>query len=288
MNKSEFITLVEHPENLEKVHIQALKGIIADFPYLQQAHSILTKALYSQKHYEFEKELKNTALMVPDREVLYAYIHDIKVEKDAPAVSVLPEVSIPVITEEKALMDLPAPELPAVEEAEKTEAVIEAPPLTIEPEPQELTFLEWLQRSKNPAEVIADIDSAKVEDTQQSLPDLATADFTDNVKEEKDAEENTAKPASNIHDFENILDKFIKENPSISRPKAEFYNPVNVAKQSVEIDEDLVTETLANIYYKQGHYKKAIRTYEKLCLIYPHKMAYFATLIQKIKTENKD
>jgi tetratricopeptide (TPR) repeat protein len=61
-----------------------------------------------------------------------------------------------------------------------------------------------------------------------------------------------------------------------------------VAKQSVEEDEDLVTETLANIYYKQGHYKKAIRIYEKLCLIYPHKMAYFASLIQKIKTENKD
>jgi len=287
VNKSEFITLVEHPENLEKVHIQALKGIIADFPYLQQAHSILTKALYSQKHYEFEKQLKCTALMVPDREVLYAYIHDIKVEKNTPAVSVLPELSIPVETEEIAVLAVPASEQPAIEVAERIETVTEAPQLLIEPE-QELTFLEWLQRSENPSEVKAENDAAKVEDTYQNLPDIETADFTVDVKEEKDAKENTAKPASNIHDFENILDKFIRENPSISRPKAEFYNPVNVAKQSVEEDEDLVTETLANIYYKQGHYKKAIRIYEKLCLIYPHKMAYFASLIQKIKTENKD
>jgi tetratricopeptide (TPR) repeat protein len=287
VNKSEFITLVEHPENLEKVHIQALKGIIADFPYLQQAHSILTKALYSQKHYEFEKQLKYTALMVPDREVLYAYIHDIKVEKDAPTVSVLPELSIPVETDEIAVLAVPALERPAIEVAERIETVTEAPQLVIEPE-QELTFLEWLQRSENPSGVKAEDAAAKVKDTHTSLPDIEKADFTVDVKEEKDAEENTAKPASNIHDFENILDKFIRENPSISRPKAEFYNPVNVAKQSVEEDEDLVTETLANIYYKQGHYKKAIRTYEKLCLIYPHKMAYFASLIQKIKTENKD
>ncbi|MFN5885890.1 MAG: tetratricopeptide repeat protein [Bacteroidota bacterium] len=287
MNKSEFITLIEHPENLEKVHVQALKGIIADFPYLQQAHSILTKALYSQKHYEFEKQLKSTALMVPDREVLYAYIHDIKAEKNAPAVSVLQEVNIPVITEEIAVIEVPAGELPTIEKDERASTVTETPKLIVEPD-QELTFLEWLQRSKQPVLVIPENDSAKVEGTLQSLPNIEIADFIVDAKEEKDAKGNTAKPASNIHDFENILDRFIRENPSISRPKAEFYNPVNVAKQSVEEDEDLVTETLANIYYKQGHYKKAIRTYEKLCLIYPHKMAYFASLIQKIKTENKD
>ena len=55
-----------------------------------------------------------------------------------------------------------------------------------------------------------------------------------------------------------------------------------------EEDDDLVTETLATIYYKQGAFKKAIRTYEKLCLIYPHKMTYFADLIQKIKQEIKN
>jgi hypothetical protein len=93
---------------------------------------------------------------------------------------------------------------------------------------------------------------------------------------------------SNVNEFESVLDKFIRENPRISRGKAEFYNPVNMAKQSVEDNDEIVTETLANVYYKQGHYKKAIRVYEKLCLIYPHKMPYFASLIQKIKTENKD
>ncbi len=285
MNKSEFITLVEHPENLEKVHIQALKGIITDFPYLQQAHSILTKALYSQKHYEFEKQLKNTALIVPDREVLYAYIHDIKAEKNAPAISVLPEVSIPVKTEDPVLIELPVEDAPANREVEKTEAIETLIPVT-EETIQELTFLEWLQRSENQEAVTAEEVDVNTDDGKQILPESDAGIENNQIAEE--IKESMARPVSNVHDFENILDKFIRENPSISRPKAEFYNPVNVAKQSVEEDEDLVTETLANIYYKQGHYKKAIRTYEKLCLIYPHKMAYFASLIQKIKTENKD
>ena len=78
----------------------------------------------------------------------------------------------------------------------------------------------------------------------------------------------------------------MRENPSISRPKTEFFNPATVAKNSAEEKDEIVSETLARIYLKQGLIKKSILTYEKLCLIYPHKNAYFAALINKIKTEH--
>lgn len=84
-----------------------------------------------------------------------------------------------------------------------------------------------------------------------------------------------------------IISKFIDEAPSISRPKAEFYNAVNMANLSVTPDEDMVTETLAKIHLKQGNILKAIKIYEKLSLIYPNKMTYFASQIDKIKQENK-
>lgn len=83
---------------------------------------------------------------------------------------------------------------------------------------------------------------------------------------------------------ESILDKFIRENPSIARPKSEFYSPVNMAKQSAEESEEIVSETLANIYTKQGLYKKAVQMYEKLGLHYPEKFTYFASLIEQIKS----
>lgn len=87
-------------------------------------------------------------------------------------------------------------------------------------------------------------------------------------------------------EVESILEKFMRENPSITRPKAEFFNPVNVAKLSIEEKDEIVSETLASIYLKQGLVKKAISTYEKLSLIYPHKIAYFAALIKQLKTEH--
>ncbi len=46
------------------------------------------------------------------------------------------------------------------------------------------------------------------------------------------------------------------------------------------------TETLARIYAEQGYCEHAIRIYEKLILAYPEKNAYFAALIEKLKTED--
>ncbi|MCF8429981.1 MAG: hypothetical protein K9G64_07600 [Bacteroidia bacterium] len=94
------------------------------------------------------------------------------------------------------------------------------------------------------------------------------------------------KSSTSKTEIDNILDKFMRENPSISRPKTEFFNPASVAKNSAEEKDEIVSETLASIYLKQGLLKKSILTYEKLCLIYPHKNAYFAALINKIKTEH--
>lgn len=53
--------------------------------------------------------------------------------------------------------------------------------------------------------------------------------------------------------------------------------------KSAEENEGIMTETLANIYVKQGHYLKAISVYEKLSLKYPEKNTYFADKINEIK-----
>jgi len=85
-----------------------------------------------------------------------------------------------------------------------------------------------------------------------------------------------------ISDFE-LIDKFISDEPKISRPKTEFFNPVNMAKQSVTEDITFVSETLAKIYQTQGNYFKAITAYENLSLKYPEKRVYFAAQIQNLK-----
>ena len=60
---------------------------------------------------------------------------------------------------------------------------------------------------------------------------------------------------------------------------------MNMAKQSIVEDDDLVTETLAGIYEKQGFYTKAIKAYEKLSLKYPEKKLSFAARIENLRQQ---
>ncbi|MFM9943762.1 MAG: hypothetical protein ACKVQB_00875 [Bacteroidia bacterium] len=87
------------------------------------------------------------------------------------------------------------------------------------------------------------------------------------------------------HEIEDLLDKFIKRNPTITRPKAEFYKPENMAKKSEEFHADVVSETLAQLFYKQGQLHKSLETYEKLMLQNPDKKDIFAPRIKAIKEE---
>ncbi len=82
-----------------------------------------------------------------------------------------------------------------------------------------------------------------------------------------------------------LIDKFIENEPSITRQKGTFFNPVDAARTSVVDKENIVSETLAKIYMDQGFYKKALITYQKLSLKFPEKSAYFAALIEKAEKE---
>jgi hypothetical protein len=55
-----------------------------------------------------------------------------------------------------------------------------------------------------------------------------------------------------------------------------------LADHSISEDE-VVTETMAEVWLKQGNKEKAIETYNKLSLRNPGKSAYFASLIEQLK-----
>jgi len=124
---------------------------------------------------------------------------------------------------------------------------------------------------------------AILEEKKKSLDELKA--IIENKIAELEKEKSKPKKSEKKLSKTEIIDKFIAENPSISRPKQEFFNPISAAQESVIDQENIVSETLAMIYEKQGYYEKAISIYEKLKLKYPEKSIIFAAQINALKNK---
>lgn len=98
-------------------------------------------------------------------------------------------------------------------------------------------------------------------------------------------ENDTGEKAVSDEPTDDILEKFIKSEPRIIPAKAQFYSPGNMARKSVQSNSDVVSETLAAIYAKQGNIDKAIESYKTLSLKFPEKSSYFAGLIDKLRQQ---
>ena len=82
---------------------------------------------------------------------------------------------------------------------------------------------------------------------------------------------------------EEIIEKFIREEPQIQAPSPDKLDMENKARKSAEDPNDLVSETLAAIYTEQMLFHKAIDTYKKLSLKFPEKRTYFADQISELE-----
>lgn len=159
------------------------------------------------------------------------------------------------------------------------------------------TFLWWLAKTRKEHEQIfqpyAHPNAGKVKAQPQNNQQQERAEFQQQYVEHifhiqtpfEVADHLAEYPSAEIKDAKGaeIIERFLKEDPTIKPPKPEQIDNENKAKKSAEDNYDLVSETLAKIYIEQMLYHKAIDTYKKLSLKYPEKSRYFADLIQSIE-----
>ncbi|MCD6011930.1 MAG: hypothetical protein K0Q79_1792 [Flavipsychrobacter sp.] len=122
-------------------------------------------------------------------------------------------------------------------------------------------------------------DAAYLEDEDKSL--MVVMSFSEwllhfkNTSEKQIEESKDQKALKTMWQKEKLAAAMEEENEEI--PETVFEMAVN----SISKEEGLVSESLADIYIKQGKYDKAIEMYRKLSLRNPQKSAYFAHKIDE-------
>lgn len=292
MTKQDFIQYLSRPEDLNGSSMPELEKLVQEYPYFQLGRMLYLKNLHNENSIAYEKNLHITSAYAPNGKVLYnlikkksadkSEVRSQKLEVEQPK-EILPKLEpIAILQEMTMSTEKHTPNtLPAKKEDDwdllEKEMLREAyrTSMTID-------LLEEEKEVKNEKSKVKSEQPAKTESAQ-----LGTYSFGDWMKVVSGKSPESAKEEKNIQRKakSSIVDNFILEQTAKStpKPKAEFYSAENMAKKSLQDDENFVSETLARIYLKQGNLPKALRSYEILLVKHPEKIHIFAPLLEKIK-----
>lgn len=323
MNRESFINYIENNQLLGKESISDLIDLSKEFPYCSTVRILLAMNLQKEDHFKYDSELKQAAIYAADRSILRNHLEQLSTSDET---TVLPDEHIELVEEvdeeaeeqtevtfkEELVRETEEPNETEPEEIAETESVQDIPDINEEVavtvdegELQEIEIVvdelqQAVEKIEDEQETIENPEREK-EDTLAELRKLVAGRLKQ-IEKEREAKEETVSevleeeipekvkpPKKKKQDkaISELIDNFIKSEPSITRRQAAFFDPVDAAKDSVTDDENIVSETLADIYFGQRKFEKAIRIYKKLSLKFPEKSSYFAARIEKAVEELK-
>ncbi|MCC7467371.1 MAG: hypothetical protein IT261_13915 [Saprospiraceae bacterium] len=265
MTQERFFQLVDDPEMLRKITYEELKTLALAYPYAHNLRCLLAIKAAQVDHPDALRNLATASAYSLDRTRLFMLTapqvlapqqmlapEEVLELKPIETVKRELEALTPVAREEKPaepdyMVQMPAPAF-REEMAEKRPTEEPArPPI----EPVYLDFSSWFSHFQPPL-------LKKTEPTLPVPPRVEKTFAPTPVFEEDDEETSRETPKTN-----GIAQK--------------------LAEKSVSENQDVVSETLATLYAKQGYRDKAAQMYARLALLFPEKSAYFAAEIDKLK-----
>ncbi len=257
------------------------------YPYAQFLRILLAKIAQLLNEEEQVKILHSSAIYSANRKVLKKYYTS--------------EHYQTVIPTDQITLHEPEITFPDLSTNGKKENTVDITPDTEEnPKTEEKSGEErvWASKEEMIHEVMDNLKELEHLRSTLDKPDSETtgpgekedASHTGDTNPEKGHLENkkteTPETAQPVNYQNQLIDDFIS---NISKVKAKTLLPPppdvsnkDLASESIAFDSNLVTETLAKLYVKQGKTDKAIEIYRKLIWKFPQKKAYFAARIEEL------
>mgnify|MGYP000872295034 CR=1 FL=1 len=300
-----FNRYLKNPSLLDGSTVDDLWALVKEYPYFQVGRMLLARNLHNIGHEAYPLALRLAAAYAGDRSKLQMLIHgypgvmqpllsenELQVNSAAETVA-SDEVSVSASNEipETEISTAVSEEetLPEVYAAAEISAVLQhSVRVTETTEATETTDDEVIEAGSNEPDMEAVKHNPLIDSIFMRLSSIEVTEQEPEAEITRSGEpvqDDIPDPKALARN--ELVDKFIREEPRISAPKREFFSPEDKARQSTSLPEDLVSETLAKIYEQQGLFNMAVKIYEKLMLLIPEKSSYFAARIDEIEKKRK-
>ena len=244
----DIVELIDHPERMDRDSLYELRSTLALYPYFQTARLLLLQNLYLLHDPSFDQELRQAAIYITDRKVLFQMIeaahYQLKIQKPQ--------------QEKKAVS--------ADERDSRTLSLID-------------DFLDSLPKDNE--------EENQKKGKRKPTPADAAVDYVAYLLESETEEEREQAAKAPQLIGQSLIDSFINndkgkiklnENPTL---KPDLDSDLTTEKKEGKTGEQgIFTETMARIYIKQGNYSKALEIIRQLSLENPKKNVYFADQIR--------
>ena len=262
MSRDQLIKYLDDPSALNDRTIGELREILDEYPYFQSAHLLYIRNLQQESNFRFSTQLKISASYATDRTVLYHLLNPGLLKRSGANDNSL-EINVSSVHNVAQMIEL-------------TDSPTE-----------HSTVVSGTSKKINSDSEFADFDllnfelsdmGYSIENIEKEIPSIDSVKSTDNSID-------NFRKAKQLEQNDDLIDRFIKENPAFSVRLPENSEITGRIRGQMDISADkdeFITETLARIYVNQGLYQKAINAFEKLSLKYPEKSAYFAAQIEEV------
>jgi hypothetical protein len=320
MNRHQIIEIMLQPHLLNEATLTELRVILDEYPFFQSARLLWIKNLHALEHIRYNNELKLAAIHIPDRARLYDLLQNcegytststqesVAIEKDTTALCQVAEGTIGK-TEEAAKSVKPEV-LPTGSYFEVDDTFDTSLGIGVD-------FSKLLANVEVPEEkkhgfqrveenmVLPSADLLDYERTGSVYYHLSEAGVGLNLDEsrsfsawlhvlrqapvpepDKVTRPEVAQPRTGKKSLiDNFLQQGTKKRVKMSGDVGKAGENEDISIKSFQESEDLMTETLANIFIQQKHFSKAMEIFERLGLKYPEKSIYFARRIKELEEQ---